>query len=231
MTEPEERKQLYLEVAKMLKIGAPVSEISSGLGISGHMIKNTKRLIEAGYITYGEDGEPVFVGDVKEAEMYLATYQKQERRFKRTIVADMSMEAPEAIVASTVQEKTADEAKKRTEAKLTVGEVAIYVLEQLRKDGFDPSEYPPEKIIPEMYQAWKELPKLREQLETLKETVEYYEKEYSPIEHARNILKLMNEAAMAVAVLKKAGFKLTRESAPVKLYNHLVNEYASKFMR
>jgi hypothetical protein len=127
-------------------------------------------------------------------------------------------------------EKTAEEARNRVEAKLTVGEVAIYILEQLRKDGFDPSQYPPEKVIPEMYQAWKRLPQLERELSELRQTLEYYEREYSPLEHARNIIRVMNESALALAILRKAGFKLSKESAPVKLYNHLINQYASKLI-
>jgi rhodanese-related sulfurtransferase len=223
----EEKKKKYLEVARMLRMGAPVSEISRGLRVSGHMIKDVKRLIEGGYITYSEDGEPLFIGDIREAEMYLTQYQKMGRSIRRNLTSEMS---PESIVASTVMEKTAEEARQRTEAKLTVGEVAIYILEQLRKDGFDPSQYPPEKVIPEMYQAWKELPKVKRELEELQQLLEYYQKEYSPLEHARNIIRLMNESALALAILKKAGFKLSKESAPVKLYNHLINQYASKLI-
>jgi hypothetical protein len=227
MEEAENRKELYLEVARMLKMGAPVSEISSALKISGHMIKNVKRLMEAGYITYSEDGEPIFVGDIREAEMYLTQYQKLGRSIRRNLTSEP---APENVVASTVMEKTAEEARNRVEAKLTVGEVAIYILEQLRKDGFDPSQYPPEKVIPEMYQAWKRLPQLERELSELRQTLEYYEREYSPLEHARNIIRVMNESALALAILRKAGFKLSKESAPVKLYNHLINQYASKLI-
>jgi len=227
MEEAENRKELYLEVARMLKMGAPVSEISSALKISGHMIKNVKRLMEAGYITYSEDGEPIFVGDIREAEMYLTQYQKLGRSIRRNLTSEP---APESVVASTVMEKTAEEARNRVEAKLTVGEVAIYILEQLRKDGFDPSQYPPEKVIPEMYQAWKRLPQLERELSELRQTLEYYEREYSPLEHARNIIRVMNESALALAILRKAGFKLSKESAPVKLYNHLINQYASKLI-
>jgi len=222
----EKRKELYLEVARMIKMGAPVNEISGALKISGHMIKNVKRLIEGGYITYNED-EPIFIGDIREAEMYLAQYQKMGRGVRRSLSAEP---APESVVAATVQEKTAEEARNRIEAKLTVGEVAIYILEQLRRDGFDPEQYPPEKIIPEMYQAWKRLPQLERELEELKETLEYYRKEYSPLEHARNIIRLMNESAIALAILRKSGFKLSKQSAPVKLYNHLINQYASKLI-
>jgi hypothetical protein len=203
----------------MLRLGAPADEISRKLRVSGYTIRDVRCLVDAGYIAYGGDGEPRFARSVEEAEAYLSAYRRGARSVR--------VSTPMDVVTATVMRRTAEEARRRIEAKMTVGEVVIYVLEQLRRDGYDPEEYPPERIIPEMYQAWRELPKLRRRLRELEGMVERYEREYSPLEHARKIIRLMNESALALALLRRAGFRLSRDSAPVKLYNHLINRFAS----
>ena len=213
---------IYIAVARMLQSGAQASEISRELKISGYTIGEVRELIERGFIEFGEDGEPRWTTSLREVALYLASRRRKGRGFAGGV-----MDTPREVVASTVMDKTAEEARKRIEAKLTLGEVSAFILEQLRRDGYDPEKYPPERIIPEMYRAWRELPRLRERLEELEELVERYETLYSPLEHARRIIQVMNESAVALALLRRAGFRLSRDSAPVKLYNHLINKFAS----
>jgi len=220
--EENKKKELYLEVARMLKLGAPVSEISRALRISGHTIKDVRRLIEAGYITYSENGEPTFVGDIREAEMYLAQYSKLGRSIRRSLTPESI--TPESIVAATIQEKTAEEARNRVEAKLTVGEVAIYILEQLRKDGFDPEQYPPEKIIPEMYKAWKELPTIKKRLEEAIEALNFYRSRTHPIVRLEQGIQMLKDFLEMALLMDALGIDII-DSDVGRYYANLIQSY------
>jgi urease gamma subunit len=138
----------------------------------------------------------------------------------------------ESEVISTVQRKIAETARKMTEAQIGIGEKITSILADhaAKKHGVPPSRlhtFPWEKEVAEWRAAHENYERIVEELEDLRRIVNYYESNYGPIEHARNLIRLINESAVALALLRKVGFKINRSSGVVKL----INENIAKFAR
>ncbi|MEM1551560.1 MAG: hypothetical protein QXH03_02685 [Candidatus Bathyarchaeia archaeon] len=134
-------------------------------------------------------------------------------------------------VAMEVATQTAKEAADITRWKFILGDKLwrLYA-DYAAKHGWDVSkiaENPIDQVFAEALQKLDEYPKLLKENEELRSLVAYYEKEYSPLEHARNTIHLINEVTISLAMLKRMGFRLNRESSVVKMYNNLITRFAS----
>ena len=95
--------------------------------------------------------------------------------------------------------------------------------------GWDVSkihEHPIDQVFAEALRKAEAYDELAERVRQLEALVSYYESEYSPLEHAKNVAKLVSQSLLALATLRRLGFKIRRDSDVVKLYNRLINTYA-----
>ncbi|MEM1522256.1 MAG: hypothetical protein QXU69_04480, partial [Thermofilaceae archaeon] len=93
------------------------------------------------------------------------------------------------------------------------------------KKGWDVSriaEHPIDQVFAEALRRREEYEKLKEEVEELRRLVEYYESNYGPLEYARNLVKVLKEAVVALAVMKRAGFRVSRDNPVVSFYNKLL---------
>lgn len=134
-------------------------------------------------------------------------------------------------VAIEIASQTAKEAADTTKWKFILGDKLwrLYT-DYAAKHGWDISkiaENPIDRVFADALQKLDEYPKIIKENEELRSRVAYYERMYTPLEHARNTIRLVNETVIATGLLMKAGFKLNHKSGIVRLYNKLINQYAS----
>jgi len=98
------------------------------------------------------------------------------------------------------------------------------------KKGMDISEIratPIHRTVLKALEKEAEYDRLAKRTRELERQVGFYEQTFSPQIHMRNILALTNEALVSIAVLRKSGFPIRRNSKIIRFYNQLINNYAS----
>jgi len=157
----------------------------------------------------------------------LDEYDSYPEELEETISNRVAREA----VTSTIHENIASEAANLTQAHLELGRaVWTEIADAAAKEGIPASrlsEYPALQRIREWRTKAEEYQYLKEENERMRRLLDYYQSQYSPLEHARNLIRLVNESLLAIAVLKKAGFKINKRSGIVKLMNEQIVKFAN----
>lgn len=195
-----------LEIARMLhqQPRPPVSEISKRLGVSGHHIAKVQDMISNGVIVFNLDGEPRFtVPYTKLRAITTGRYRK------RTLSPE---ELSRLTVVETHQEALADEARKQTDAYLTIGRSVFqafmawavkkgYTLEDIRK-------MPIHQIIVEALEAKDRLPQVEEENKRLTEELEWYRAETDHLVRLRNAVDAIPKTVSYLLLLDSLGFNV-----------------------
>jgi phosphoglycolate phosphatase-like HAD superfamily hydrolase len=151
-------------------------------------------------------------------------YHKIRRVFKRL---EKGWGTPSSRkVAEAVQKDIAKNAENLTKAHLELGR-AVWneIADAAAKEGIPPSEldkYPAVERIHEWRVKAEEYEEMRRKYEEMRELVE----RYSPLEHALNVTRLVNETAVALGLLRRAGFRISRNSSVVRFLNSQIVKYS-----
>jgi len=185
------------------------------------------------YREWKESGSENLWNFCQERNLPYFTIRKRFKTLEKRMAKGMTIgvDIAETEVTSAVQRKIAETARKMAESQIRIGEKVTSVLAEhaTKVHGVPTSQlhtFPWEKEIAEWRVAHEKYEKLEKELEELRRIVRYYESSYSPLEHARNVIKLVNESALALALLKRAGFKLNPKSGIVKLINQNIVKFA-----
>jgi hypothetical protein len=183
------------------------------------------------YNEWKESGSENLWDFCRERNLPYFTIRKRFKTLERHVAKGLPEDVAESEVASTVQRKIAETARRMTEAQIGMGEKVTSTLADhvTNEHGVPPSKlhtFPWEKEIAEWRLAHENYEKMQKELEEMRRIVSYYESNYSPLEYARNVIRLVNESAIAVALLRRAGFKLNRNSGVVKLINENIMRFA-----
>jgi hypothetical protein len=231
MTEENELSETYLKIARMLaqKVKGGSAEISSELGVGGRMIRDTRILIDNGYINIDERGRPMWAKSFNEALDFLEEYKWMRKRKMRPLKRQTAEEA----VAETVQKAIASDAQTDTEQFLTLGRAIWTAYAQwAAKRGMDITkmrEVPIHKAVLSALEKEAKYDELEKRLIEMEDALRVYAEQADPAIRASRALHLINrfvELAMwAEALEGLLGFPILNIEPIAQHYNKILTLY------
>lgn len=238
----EDRKELFLKIARMLARKVHISEICSELNVSGKTVGAVKRLIDNGYISLDEKGRPAFTTSFDEAEEFLEEYQIKRKAIrdralgrKRGRPSTKPATASEAVEAVLKGEVTR-EAEGRTRQYFAIGKaVASAYWKWAQKHGIPIEEAVKQdvgKIVTKALEKEVEYDKLVKYAVALEEELRIARKEADPIARLRRAAALINrftELALATEIAEEVlGTPILNLDPIARHYNRIINLYLTR---
>ncbi|MEM2292766.1 MAG: hypothetical protein QXX41_05775 [Nitrososphaerota archaeon] len=218
-----EKKKKFLMIAENLPrykgIRGSAALISKELGVSGPEISLTRKLIANGVIKISEDG--IAEWD-EEAEKRL----RMQTPPAAPPVGDIS--TAKAAVESTVQTHIAQRATLETELLLKAGEAYRREMESLLiEQGEKPenwAERNPDEILTEAFKALREAPRLREEINKLKQLIQFYEQRLDPDVRLQKGIEMLTNALILDRIYEQFGIDFLNSKAG-KTYLQLIDTF------
>lgn len=217
----EELKETYLKIARLLYKKVSVPEICADLNVSGKLIGRVAKLIEAGLIKYDEEGRPYMTVDINEAEEYLESVKRSEKRAAKPTTL--------SIVTRAVESSIAKEAELTTEQYLTLGKVIWNAYTAYAaKRGWDISkikENPIHEVVLRALEKEEEYERLLDENEELKRMLAEFQRRVDPIWRLEKGIELL-EKYLEFVIIAEEGLGLSvLDSDLSRYYESLIEMY------
>lgn len=214
------KRDLLLSIAEMLHRNRGMRHlsayISKEMGVSGRDVGLAQKLMDLGVIKI-VDGEAIWD---EEAE------RQARSQLQATAPADTS--TAETAIATTVQTHIAQRATLETELLLKAGEayrreLIAYLIERgERPENW--AERNPDEILKEAFNALREMPKLREENDRLREIVSIYEERLDPDIRLQKGIELLTNALILDRIYSSLGIDFLNSKAG-KTYLQLIDTF------
>ena len=219
-------EEKYLRIAEMLAKGGPgvASRITKELKVSGRDVGKAERLMEDGFIAFGEDGKPYYARPVEEAERFLQSGGKVERE-----VGDGASSTAEGSVDRVVQGEVASEARARTSQYLVVGKLTSKALRKYAQAKGIPVEEFVEmsgeelgKTVVEAMEYLTRAKRIEEENRKLREENAFLNHQINPLGRLQIATDFLYRFLEFMAAAKVLGLNL-RNSPAVEYYQKLLD--------